>query len=114
MSVVLVLALKALAGGTLVVAFAVLGERIRPQGLAGLLAAAPSVALASLAVTVLSTGMHDTIAAATGMLVGAVALGVASLVAVDTVRRFGALRGSLLSLTAWALTAAALFGVTLR
>lgn len=114
MSVVLVLALKALAGGTLVVAFAVLGERIRPQGLAGLLAAAPSVALASLAVTALSTGAHDTIAAATGMLVGAVALGVAALVAVDTVRRFGALRGSILSLTAWAVTAAALFGVTLR
>ena len=43
MSVVLVLALKALAEGTLVVAFAILGERIRPQGLAGLLAAAPSV-----------------------------------------------------------------------
>lgn len=114
MSVVLVLALKALAGGTLVVAFAVLGERIRPQGLAGLLAAAPSVALASLAVTALTEGTHDTIAAATGMLVGAAALGVASLVAVDTVRRFGALRGSILSLTAWALTAAVLFGVTLR
>lgn len=91
-----------------------LGERIRPQGLAGLLAAAPSVALASLAVTALTAGTHDTIAAATGMLVGAAALGVASLVAVDTVRRFGALRGSILSLTAWAVTAAALFGVTLR
>lgn len=114
MSVVLVLALKALAGGTLVAAFAVLGERIRPQGLAGLLAAAPSVALASLAVTALTEGTHDAIAAATGMLVGAAALGVASLVAVDTVRRFGALRGSILSLTAWALTAAVLFGVTLR
>ena len=114
MNVLLLLTLKALAGGTLVVAFAILGERIRPQGLAGLLAAAPSVALASLALTVLTKGTHDTIAAATGMIVGAVALGVASLVAVDTVRRFGALRGSILSLTAWLFTAAALFGVTMR
>jgi len=40
MSEVRVLALKALAGGTLVVVFALLGERLRPQSLAGVLAAA--------------------------------------------------------------------------
>ena len=112
MSLVVVLTLKALAAGTLVAAFAALGERVRPQGLAGVLSAAPSVALASLGVRLVSG--HDIAGAATGMVIGAVALAVACLVAVDTVRRFGALHGSMLSLGAWLATAAALYGVMLR
>jgi hypothetical protein len=114
MSLVLVLTLKSLAGGILVAAFAALGERVRPQGLAGLLAAAPAVALASLAVTAAIDGAHQVGVAATGMTVGAAALAIASLLAVDTVRRFGALRGSVVSVAAWLAVAAALYGATLR
>ena len=114
MSVPLVLTLKALAGGTLVVVFSLLGERLRPQSLAGLLAAAPSVALASLAVVLLADGSHDAASAATGMVVGATALAVAAPVAVNAVRRFGALRGSLVSVAAWLAVAGVLFGLLLR
>ena len=52
----LLVMIKALLGGTAVVAFAALGELLRPRGLAGIFAAAPSVALASLAVTSAVTG----------------------------------------------------------
>ena len=114
MSDVLVLALKAVAGGTLVVVFALLGERLRPQSLAGLAAAAPSVALASLAVILLVHGSHRMVEAATGMVAGAAALAVAALVAVDTVRRFGALRGSLVSVGAWVAVAGGLSALMLR
>ena len=49
MSPILILAIKALVGGTVVLAFAAIGELLRPRGLAGMFAAAPSVALAGLA-----------------------------------------------------------------
>jgi uncharacterized membrane protein (GlpM family) len=106
--------LKGLAGGALVTAFAWLGERLRPQSLAGVLAAAPSVALASLAVTIIAKGPKDTGKAATGMLIGAAAMGLAALVAIDSVRRFRALRGSMVAVAAWVAAAGALYGVVLR
>lgn len=114
MSEVLVLVLKALAGGACVVAFALLAERLRPQSFAGLLAAAPAVALASLGIVAVSKGAHEMVDAALGMIVGAVAMAVASLVAIDSVRRFGALRGALVGVAAWLAAAGALFGITLR
>jgi uncharacterized membrane protein (GlpM family) len=114
METLAVLAVKAVAGGTLVVVFAVLGERLRPQSLAGILAAAPSVALASLAVVLVAKGSSQVVDNAEGMLIGAAALVIAALVAVDAVRRFRALRGSLVSIAAWLTAAGALYGVILR
>lgn len=114
MSEVLLLVLKALAGGACVVAFALLAERLRPQSFAGLLAAAPAVALASLGVVAASKGAQEMVDAAVGMIAGAAAMALAALVAIDSVRRFGALRGALVSVAAWAAAAGALFGVTLR
>jgi uncharacterized membrane protein (GlpM family) len=114
MSTLLVLAVKGVAGGCLVVLFAALGERLRPQALAGVLAAAPSVAVASLVVVLVTKGDHAVQEEATGMLVGAAAMCVAALVAIDSVRRFRALRGSLVSVMAWLCAAGALYGVILR
>lgn len=114
MNEVLVLVLKALAGGACVVAFSLLAERLRPQSFAGLLAAAPAVALASLGVIAVSKGAREMVDAAAGMIVGAAAMALAALVAIDSVRRFGALRGALVSVAAWVAAAGALFGVTLR
>jgi hypothetical protein len=54
-----VIGLKAIAGGVLVVLFALLGEGLRPKWFAGLFAAAHSVALASLLVTVIDKGPHS-------------------------------------------------------
>ena len=51
-----VIAIKALLGGSMVTAFAVIGHVLRPKWFAGLFAAAPSVAVASLAVTVIDKG----------------------------------------------------------
>jgi uncharacterized membrane protein (GlpM family) len=110
----LVLALKALAGGLCVVAFALLVERLRPQSFAGLLAAAPAVALASLGVVAISKGAHEMVDAAIGMIIGAAAMALAALVAIDSVRRFGALRGAVVSVAAWVAAAGALFGVVLH
>jgi hypothetical protein len=45
------LLIRALAGGAIVSAFAILGDVLRPKSFAGLFGAAPSVALASLAIT---------------------------------------------------------------
>jgi Protein of unknown function (DUF3147) len=49
-----VLALRGLAGGTLVVVFALISEAVSPKAFSGLFSAAPSVAVASLAITVVA------------------------------------------------------------
>ena len=66
-----VVALKALLGGTMVVIFAMVGHVLRPKWFAGLFGAAPSIAVASLAVTVVDKGHHESALAGYGMLFGA-------------------------------------------
>src|ERR1700712_1488799 len=105
-----VLALKGLVGGTVVVLFAVVGEVLRPRSVAGVTSAAPSVALASLAVTVVASGGVAAATQAHGMVAGAVALFVACLCGLDTLKRFGAVKGSILAVVIWLGTACALWG----
>jgi hypothetical protein len=62
---------KAVAGGILVVAFALLGESLHPKRLAGLFSAAPSIAIAGLVVTVVAKGDVAASREALGMIVGA-------------------------------------------
>jgi hypothetical protein len=114
MSPLLILVVKALIGGTVVVAFAAVGELLRPRGLAGIIAAAPSVALASLAVTSVATGGSAATAQATAMVAGAAALAVFCLVGIESVRRFGALRGSIAAMIPWFAVAFGLWAVVLR
>jgi hypothetical protein len=113
-SPILIILIKALAGGTLVVAFAALGELVRPRGLAGIFAAAPSVALASLGVTSLATGSASAASQATAMLAGAAALMTFCLFGIESVRRFGALRGSIAASFTWFAVAIGLWAVVLR
>lgn len=94
-------ALKALAGGSLVVAFSGLGDVLKPKAFAGLFGAAPSVALASLAVTVLTSGPAKAAVSARGMIAGAVGMVAYCIAATILVRRFGALGGSVLAWVAW-------------
>ncbi len=68
---IVVVCIKAAAGGTLVVLFALIGEVLRPKWLAGLFSAAPSVAIASLTTTVVSKGDSKASMAALGMVFGA-------------------------------------------
>lgn len=110
----LTLGLKGLAGGTLVVFFALMGEVIRPRSIAGILSGAPSVASGSLAVTVLSTGVMSAWNQSLAMIAGGVGLLVWCLVAGDAVKRFGGVRGSLLATAVWFATAFSLWGIVLR
>jgi hypothetical protein len=109
-----ILAIKAVAGGTLVAAFAAIGELLRPRGLAGIFAAAPSVALASLAVTVALTGPGSASNQVLAMIVGAAALAVYCLLSIESVRRFGARGGSVSAMFVWFAVAIGLWAVVLR
>jgi uncharacterized membrane protein (GlpM family) len=104
---IVVVAVKAAAGGTLVVLFALLGEVLKPKWLAGLFSAAPSVAIASLTVTVVSKGDLEASRAAHGMMFGAVAFVVFASVARPLLQRVNAVVASLIACLAWAAAAAA-------
>jgi len=102
---ILEVALKALAGGLFVLAFAALAQTISPKRFAGVFSAAPSVALGSLLVTLAFSGAGDVGRSARGMQVGAVAFTVYCLAAVPLIRRWGAWRGSAAALGAWTVVA---------
>jgi hypothetical protein len=110
----LTLGLKGLAGGTLVLVFALIGEVIRPRSIAGILSGAPSVASAGLAVTVLTTGVMSAWNQSLAMIAGAAGLVVWCLVAADATKRFGGLKGSLAATLVWFATAFSLWGLLLR
>ncbi|MEK9279047.1 MULTISPECIES: DUF3147 family protein [unclassified Bradyrhizobium] len=66
--------LRFIAGGVIVSAFAILGDMLRPKSFAGLLGAAPSVALATLGIAVVHHGAGYAAAESWTMIYGAVAL----------------------------------------
>jgi uncharacterized membrane protein (GlpM family) len=96
-----ILVIKALVGGTFVVAFALISEALKPKEFAGLLAAAPSVALASLIVTMLDKGPARVQLSSTGMIAGALAMVTYCVLGTYTVRRWRAKLGSLVAAPAW-------------
>ncbi len=103
---VIEIALKALAGGVFVLAFAALAQVLSPKRFAGVFSAAPSVALAGLLVTAAFSGVPDVARSAPGMAVGAVAFAAYCALAVPLLRRWGTWRGTGGALVAWAVTAA--------
>jgi uncharacterized membrane protein (GlpM family) len=114
MSPVVLISVKALAGGTFVVLFALISETVKPKMLAGLFGAAPAVALASLLMTSLIGGRQAAAVNARGMVFGAIAMVVYCLVAVFLVRRLHALAGSVVSWGAWGAVAIGMYAVFLR
>ncbi len=114
MTQVLIVIVKALAGGLMVVLFALIGEAVRPRSLAGITSAAPSVALASLIVTLAVSGVAAAQQLSLGMVAGASALVVWCLIGVEAVKRLGALRGSIATTGVWLLMALSLWAVFLR
>ncbi len=93
--------LKALLGGALVLAFAMLAETLSPKRFAGVFAAAPTIAIGSLAITLGFSGSSDARRACAGMVAGAAGFVAYCSLAPHVVHRFGALRGSAITLTAW-------------
>lgn len=90
-------------GGVVVSVFAMLGEMLRPRSFAGLLGAAPSVALASLSLAVLDHGPNYAAIEAHAMVFGAIALACFSVMVCQLVARtrLRALPSTLLALTVW-------------
>lgn len=103
---VLILAIKALLGGTLVLAFALLSQSLDPKRFAGLLSAAPAVALAGLAVTLLDKGAHDAHQSSAGMIAGAAGMAVYAAAVIPLLRRARAPVASVASLGVWTAVAA--------
>lgn len=103
---VLILAVKGLAGGCLVVVFALLSEGLRPKRFAGLFSAAPAVAIAGLAITLLDKGSHDAHQSAVGMIAGGVGMAFYAAAAVPLLRRLRASRAATVALAAWTAVAA--------
>jgi uncharacterized membrane protein (GlpM family) len=102
---------KALLGGVLVLAFAALSETLKPKRFAGILAAAPAVAIAGLAVGAAAKGPAEQAQSAQTMIAGAVALAVYAAVAVVALRRLGPGKGAAVSGVAWLVVAGAFYPV---
>ena len=105
---VAILAIKAIAGGSLVVVFALLSESLSPKRFAGLFSAAPSVALASLTVTLLDKGSHDARESAVGMLAGSAGMIAYAACAIPLLRRFNSGPAAVMALGGWLVVAAAI------
>jgi Protein of unknown function (DUF3147) len=108
------LVIRALAGGALVVAFAMLGDVLKPKMFAGLFGAAPSVATASLLVSGLASGAAKDEKYASGMIAGAVGLVVYSVAAAFAVKHLGSVAGSIVAWVAWIVPAASVYWFFLR
>lgn len=109
-----VILLKAAIGGIFVVAFALLGEALRPKWFAGLFGAAPSIALASLIITVIDKGDHDASQAGLGMMFGAVGFVVFAALVRPLLDRLHAVAASMIALGAWTVVAVGGYLVILR
>src|SRR2546430_17565351 len=97
-----VLAVRAVAGGTLVVLFALIGEVVKPKAFSGLFSAAPSVAIASLIVTLVADDVHHARQASTGMVVGGVGMAACCVVAAVAIPQVPAVWGSPVGWVGWA------------
>ena len=98
---VLILAIKALAGGTLVVAFALLSEALSPKRFAGLFSAAPAVAIAGLVVVILDKGPHEAHENTVGMIAGSAGMASYAFACVPLLRRMKAVRAAIVAVSAW-------------
>jgi Protein of unknown function (DUF3147) len=91
------------AGGVIVSAFAILGDMLTPKSFAGLLGAAPSVALVTLGIAVVQHGPLYAAAESWTMIYGAIALGCYSVVVCHLLMRYrlNALPATILALVVW-------------
>lgn len=105
--------IKALAGGGLVIAFALLGEVLEPKRFAGLFGAAPAVAIAGLVVVLATKGAHEARENAIGMLAGAAGMVAYAATIVGVLRSGRGVAAPIGSLVAWVLPTAAIAALLL-
>mgnify|MGYP001179684723 CR=1 FL=1 len=109
MSPVVYIALKAVAGGLLVVAFSLVGQVLQPKRFAGVFSAAPAVAFASLLLTSYLKGAGMAIPPTAGMLIGSAGMIVYCVFSLFAVDRFHALVGSIGAWITWFAAAGGLY-----
>jgi hypothetical protein len=99
------------AGGAVVSIFAMIGDVLRPKSFAGLLGAAPSVALVSLALAISMHGPDYASSLATSMIAGAIALFSFSLVTCYLLKRaqMSALSATLFACPIWLVVSIGLY-----
>lgn len=109
-------AIRFIAGGLVVSAFALLGDVLRPKSFAGLFGAAPSIALVSLALAIVTHGPEYAATEAFSMIAGAVALGIFSVMLVHLIMRFRwpTGRATLASMSVWLIVSFVLLGVCVK
>jgi len=97
------LIIRFLIGGVVVSFFAILGDALKPKSFAGLMSAAPSVALATIGLTVLKQGKSYATIEAQSMVLGATAFLIyACVVSQALIRKeWPVLATTVLSLLAW-------------
>jgi hypothetical protein len=102
--------LRFVVGGAIVTAFAILGDMLRPKSFAGLLSAAPSVALATLSIAVVRHGPHYAAAESWTMIYGAAGLACYSVAVCQLLMRFrfAALPATIIASVVWLAVAFAL------
>jgi uncharacterized membrane protein (GlpM family) len=100
-----ILALKGLAGGSLVVSFALLSEGLSPKRFAGLFSAAPAVAIAGLTIVLLDKGPHEAHESAAGMIAGSLGMIAYAACAVRLLRHMQAFAAAAIALGAWVVVA---------
>jgi hypothetical protein len=106
---IVLLVVRGLAGGSLVVIFALISEVLTPKVFSGLFASAPSVAFASLTLTIGFESGARAEPEAVGMIVGGVALVVSCIVASASIRRLKALGSAMAAWVSWCLVALGLY-----
>lgn len=111
---VVLLIIRVIAGGALVVAFAMISDAVKPKMFSGLFSGAPSVATASLVVTGLAMGPQKDEKYAVGMIAGTIGLVLFAAVAAILVKRFGSIWGSGIAWFAWAAPAFGIYLVFMR
>lgn len=114
MNDVMLLVIRVVAGGALVVAFAMISDAVKPKMFSGLFSGAPSVATASLLVTGLAMGAQKDQKYTVGMIAGAIGLVFFAAVAALAVKHFGSMWGSAIAWFAWVVPAFAIYFVFIR
>ena len=99
--------LRFIAGGLIVSAFAICGDMLRPKSFAGLLGAAPSVALATLGIAIVQHGAEYAASESWTMIYGAIALACYSVVVCHLLMRFhlAALPATVVAFVVWLVVA---------
>ena len=113
MSLVVLIA-RFLVGGALVCVFALVSQVCAPKRFAGLFSSAPSVLTAGLAVTLIAETTQKAALTAGGAATGAVGLIAYCLAATPAIRRFKALRGSVMVVALWLVVAVVVWAIVTK